>query len=111
MLFGWRYDLFYSMNRFSARQFTVRLGDYDLARTDDPSAPESFRVVKITAHPQFNGVGFYNDVALLELDRDAQFNRFISPICLPTARNRFHTFESALPTVIGWGSVHAKTVP
>lgn len=94
---------FPSMIRFSPRQFTVRLGDYDLARTDDPSAPESYRVVKITAHPQFNGVGFYNDVALLELERDVQYSRFISPICLPTARSRFQTFEGTYPTVIGWG--------
>ncbi|ODM97169.1 Proclotting enzyme [Orchesella cincta] len=89
---------------FSPRQFTVRLGDYDLVRTDDPSSPESYRVIKITAHPQFNGVGFYNDVALLELERDVQYSRFISPICLPTARNRFQTFEGTYPTVIGWGT-------
>ncbi|KAJ9594608.1 hypothetical protein L9F63_027410 [Diploptera punctata] len=39
---------------FSARQFTVRLGDVDLLRDDEPSSPETFRVVEVRAHPQFS---------------------------------------------------------
>ena len=45
---------FYS---FSPRQFTVRLGDYDLVKTDDVSSPETFRVAEIIAHKEFSGVG------------------------------------------------------
>lgn len=119
------------MLRFSPRQFTVRLGDYDLMKTDDPSAPESFRVakvyifplryiyssslqishiwtcvlnIKIKAHENFNGVGFYNDVALLELDREVDYNRYISPVCLPQGRTRLNSFVGTYPTVIGWGT-------
>ncbi|KAG8229092.1 hypothetical protein J437_LFUL009561 [Ladona fulva] len=54
---------------FSAKQFTVRLGDLDLKRDDELAAPETFGVVDVRAHPRFSRVGFYNDIAVLVLDR------------------------------------------
>ncbi|XP_046396720.1 uncharacterized protein LOC124163698 [Ischnura elegans] len=54
---------------FNAKQFTVRLGDLDLKRDDEPSAPETFGVIEVRAHPRFSRVGFYNDIAVLVLDR------------------------------------------
>lgn len=80
------------------------MGDYDLIRTDDLSAPAVFRVAEIIAHPDFSGMGFYNDVALLRLDREVDYNRFIKPICLPTGRAASNTFVGTFATVIGWGT-------
>lgn len=82
----------------------MRLGDYDLVETNDYASPETFRVAEIISHPDFSGMGFYNDVALLKLERDVEYNRFISPICLPTGRNKQNTFVGTFPTVIGWGT-------
>ena len=48
---------------FAARQFTVRLGDIDLSSDLEPSAPVTFKVKDIRAHPRFSRVGFYNDIA------------------------------------------------
>lgn len=48
---------------FAARQFTVRLGDVDLSSDHEPSAPVTFKVADIRAHPRFSRVGFYNDIA------------------------------------------------
>ena len=48
---------------FAARQFTVRLGDIDLSSDQEPSAPVTFKVTDIRAHPRFSRVGFYNDIA------------------------------------------------
>lgn len=48
---------------FAARQFTVRLGDVDLSSDHEPSAPVTFKVTDIRAHPRFSRVGFYNDIA------------------------------------------------
>ncbi|KAF9794926.1 hypothetical protein SFRURICE_005161, partial [Spodoptera frugiperda] len=53
--------------RFPARQFSVRLGDVDLAREDEPSRPVTLRVTAVRAHDQFSRVGFYNDIAVLVL--------------------------------------------
>ena len=34
-------------------------------------------------HPQYINITEGNDIALLQLDRPAIFNNFVSPICLP----------------------------
>ena len=75
-----------------------------MVKTDDPSSPEVFRVSEIITHPDFSGMGFYNDVALLKLDREVEYNRYISPICLPMGRSRQNTFVGTFATVIGWGT-------
>lgn len=48
---------------FAAKQFTVRLGDIDLSTDNEPSAPVTYKVKDIRAHPRFSRVGFYNDIA------------------------------------------------
>lgn len=41
----------------------MRLGDIDLSSDQEPSAPVTFKVTDIRAHPRFSRVGFYNDIA------------------------------------------------
>ncbi|KAG6451312.1 proclotting enzyme isoform X2 [Manduca sexta] len=89
---------------FPARQFSVRLGDVDLARDDEPSRPSTFRVTQVRAHEQFSRVGFYNDIAVLVLSDNVHKSKYVIPICLPSGDiNRQH-FEGALATVVGWGT-------
>ena len=38
---------------------------------------------QLITHPQYINVTEGNDIALLQLDRPAIFNNFVSPICLP----------------------------
>lgn len=91
---------------FAARQFTVRLGDIDLERNDEPSAPETYTVKQIHAHPKFSRVGFYNDIAVLELTRPVRRSPYVIPICLPQSRYRSERFAGARPTVVGWGTTY-----
>ncbi|XP_065331420.1 proclotting enzyme-like [Cloeon dipterum] len=91
---------------FSARQFTVRLGDVDLGRDDEPSLPQTFQVADVKAHPKFSRVGFYNDIALLKLDGRAQRSKYVSLICLPPPALRSDTFVGQRPTVVGWGTTY-----
>ncbi|KOC68954.1 Proclotting enzyme [Habropoda laboriosa] len=91
---------------FAARQFTVRLGDIDLERDDEPSAPETYTVNQIHAHPKFSRVGFYNDIAVLELTRPVRKSPYVIPICLPQMRYRNERFAGARPTVVGWGTTY-----
>ncbi|EEB10262.1 trypsin, putative [Pediculus humanus corporis] len=90
---------------FSARQFTVRLGDVDLRSSDEPSQPETYNVVEIRAHPKFSRIGFYNDIAILVLDRDVKKSKFVIPLCLPE-RYRSDNFVGNRPTVVGWGTTY-----
>ena len=92
--------------RFAARQFTVRLGDIDLERNDEPSAPETYAVKQIHAHPKFSRVGFYNDIAILELTRTVRKSPYVIPICLPQLHYRKERFAGARPTVVGWGTTY-----
>ncbi|XP_076262285.1 proclotting enzyme [Rhynchophorus ferrugineus] len=89
---------------FSARQFTVRLGDIDLKRDDEPSAPVTFKVTEIRAHKQFSRVGYYNDIAILKLDRPVRKSKYVIPLCLPPPELKNEQFAGKRSTVVGWGT-------
>ncbi|KAK4871461.1 hypothetical protein RN001_015585 [Aquatica leii] len=91
---------------FAARQFTVRLGDIDLKREDEPSAPVTFKVSEVRAHPRFSRVGFYNDIAILVLDRPARKSKYVIPLCLPPPQLRNEKFAGQRTTVVGWGTTY-----
>ncbi|XP_044742053.1 proclotting enzyme-like [Chrysoperla carnea] len=91
---------------FSPRQFTIRLGDVDLQRDDEPSTPVTVRVTDIRAHPRFSRVGFYNDIALFYLETPVRKSRYIIPLCLPQPSLRTEKFAGQRPTVVGWGTTY-----
>ncbi|XP_055906214.1 serine proteinase stubble [Eupeodes corollae] len=93
---------------FAARQFTVRLGDIDLSTDDEPSAPVTFGVTQVRAHERFSRVGFYNDIAILVLDRPVRKSKYVIPVCLPRLGRM--PPKDRLPgrraTVVGWGTTY-----
>ena len=66
----------------------------------------TYTVKDIHAHPKFSRVGFYNDIAILELNRPVRRSPYVIPICLPQARYRGEQFAGARPTVVGWGTTY-----
>ncbi|CAH1965131.1 unnamed protein product [Acanthoscelides obtectus] len=91
---------------FAARQFSVRLGDVDLKRDDEPSSPVTFKVAEIRAHKDFSRIGFYNDIAILKLEKPARKSKYIIPLCLPPPRLRREKFAGRKTTVVGWGTTY-----
>ncbi|XP_017782265.1 PREDICTED: proclotting enzyme-like [Nicrophorus vespilloides] len=91
---------------FSAHQFTVRLGDIDLKRENEPSAPVTFKVTDIRVHKEYNRLGFYNDIAILALDRPARKSKYVIPICLPQGNLKRESFAGRRSTVVGWGTTY-----
>ncbi|XP_038221233.1 proclotting enzyme-like isoform X2 [Zerene cesonia] len=89
---------------FPARQFSVRLGDVDLSRDDEPSRPVTLRVTAVRAHEQFSRVGFYNDIAVLVLAENVQKSKYVIPICLPHGELARKHFDGSVATVVGWGT-------
>lgn len=77
---------------FAARQFSVRLGDIDLSSDHEPSAPVTFKVTDIRAHPRFSRVGFYNDIA-------SNCLQFTFPSCFLNALNFSNGPGTACPEV------------
>lgn len=91
---------------FHPRQFTVRLGDYDLSSGDNAGTPAVYRVKSYRTHPDFKINGFYNDIALFKLDRGVDLNQYVIPVCLPVeyeARG-LDALVGETPSVIGWGT-------
>lgn len=77
----------------------VRLGDLDLDSEDDDAMPQDFKVIDRISHPEHKLSSKYNDIALLKLDRKAQFTKFVHPACLYTE----HEIKADIVTAIGWG--------
>ncbi|XP_076342794.1 venom protease-like isoform X2 [Tachypleus tridentatus] len=91
--------------KYSPSQMRVRLGDHHLYSDQDFGAPREYRVQSSVQHPQFVRNGFYNDIGLIKLEEQVQFNTFIDPICLPTP-DEFRPIDlvGQIGTVLGWGT-------
>ncbi|KAG7309280.1 hypothetical protein JYU34_005220 [Plutella xylostella] len=86
--------------RWKADELFVRLGEYDLDRSDD-TRTYNFRVVEIRQHAEFDPSNYHHDVAILKLHRPATFNSYVWPICLPPPGVDLVN-ETAF--IIGWGT-------
>ncbi|KAM7312924.1 brain-specific serine protease 4 [Ixodes scapularis] len=85
------------------RYFTVRLGEYNVREAEPDHAIQDIRLVRYVIHPQYSVPKRYNnDIALLELSKDIEFNRYVIPICLPSTTINL-TGRSA--TIAGWGNI------
>lgn len=66
------------------------------------------KIAEKIVHPDYritNGVSF-NDIALLRLSRDVEFNDVLKPICLPSANNwRNKDYSGQNLTAAGWGNI------
>lgn len=86
---------------FSGPVKYVRLGILDLTITENgrDDCPEEYLVSEIIPHPNYNVSSRYNDIALLRLSGNVEFNPYIIPACLP--------LDSEIPkklTAMGWGA-------
>jgi len=90
----------------------VRLGEHDLntekdceeGRCADPV--QNFGIEKVIAHEDYGKpVEFQNDIALIKLDREAQENSFVVPVCLPWADEGEDYLSLGVNVeVAGWGA-------
>nr|ARK20044.1 serine protease snake-like protein [Ampulex compressa] len=85
------------------RAVRVRVGDLNLARTDDGATPQDIDVLERIRYPKYQGTSEYHDIALLRLAADAIFNAWVRPACLPVDLPEFDEERKAVAT--GWGHV------
>ncbi|XP_017151749.1 CLIP domain-containing serine protease 2-like [Drosophila miranda] len=45
--------------------------------------PESYTILELAIHPQYDRIRHDHDIALAKLDRNVRFGDFVQPICLP----------------------------
>ncbi|XP_018495222.1 proclotting enzyme-like [Galendromus occidentalis] len=85
-----------------ASLFRVRLGEHDLSRRSQDSVERS--VVRLITHENFEYGLNTNDIALMFMNQDVTFNRYISPICLPYSKNIIpDNITEKYAYVTGWG--------
>jgi hypothetical protein len=65
----------------------------------DDTNVQMLNVVKRIPHPDYNTIENYHDIALLQLDRDVTFDKFVKPACL----HNIYTVPKAKPAATGWG--------
>lgn len=66
---------------------------------------KEYRVASIKQHPKFQRHGFYNDIGLIELKSDVDYDDLISPICLPNEMDLKRDLSGYMATVLGWGTL------
>lgn len=66
---------------------------------------KEYRVANIKQHPKFQRHGFYNDIGLIELKSDVDYDDLISPICLPNEHDLKRDMSGYMATVLGWGTL------
>uniref|UniRef100_A0A6B2EGH1 Putative serine protease 18d n=1 Tax=Phlebotomus kandelakii TaxID=1109342 RepID=A0A6B2EGH1_9DIPT len=77
----------------------IRLGELDITRDNDGATPQDYGVETIISHPDYKGSSVYNDLALIRLDKNVEFNQFIRPACLA----KEWTSSDSRVTAYGWG--------
>ncbi|GAV07285.1 hypothetical protein RvY_17142 [Ramazzottius varieornatus] len=85
--------------RFKDRNLIVRLGEYDVQELEEPPF-QDYQVVDAVIHSGYHSGTLRNDIAVLILDVPANYNSYISPVCLPTPDAKY---SPDLCSVSGWG--------
>lgn len=65
----------------------IRLGNFHSTTNENGSHYQYFNISETFGHPNFTKRSFYNDIALLKLNKPAIFNEFVGPVCLNTEKN------------------------
>ena len=77
-----------------------------LGTHDAQDAVAQYVVSSVLLHPNYEHRYYYNDIALLKLERKVVFNNYIMPICLPSPKAPLQADKDLLGknvTVMGWG--------
>lgn len=84
-------------------QILLRIGEYDLERSDEPYGHVERKVQIIATHPKFDPNTFEYDVALLRFNEPVTFQPNIIPICIP---DNDYDFIGDTGFVTGWGRLY-----
>jgi len=71
------------------------------SRTQSATYTQTFTTVAVTRHPSYNAQFIRNDIAIFELNKEAVYDNYVLPVCIPHAGS---TFEGQTSVATGWGS-------
>jgi hypothetical protein len=83
-------------------EFYVYLGIQSVKRKDEDGV--KIRVSKVVKHNLFNiGGPYYNDIAILKLEKSAPLNNKIQIACLPRSKSTSFPSYNLNSWIVGWG--------
>ena len=71
------------------------------------SEGQFYRILKVHDFPNYNEANFQNDISILELTTEIQFNEKVYPVCLPSSDFCLKNGRKLL--VSGWGVTEQET--
>ncbi|XP_047481203.1 mucin-19-like isoform X2 [Penaeus chinensis] len=100
---NWAITAAHCVESVQPEQLLLRLGEFDLERSDEPYAFAERKVQIIATHPQFDSRTFEYDLALLRFYEPVNFQPNIIPICVPEDD---YDFIGDTGFVTGWGRLY-----
>ncbi|XP_069849489.1 transmembrane protease serine 9-like [Dipodomys merriami] len=97
----WLLSAAHCFNNTKAEQVQAHLGTASLLGTG--GSPVKLGLRRVVLHPHYNPSILDFDVALLELARPLVFNKYIQPVCLPLAIQKFPVGRKCM--ISGWGNM------
>jgi len=83
---------------------TVRLGDNNITATRADGDPAYYTVTNYLKHPGYQTPASYNDIALLQVERNIVFTQYVRPICFPASATGSLDLTNVSVTLAGWGT-------
>nr|ABU41050.1 serine proteinase [Lepeophtheirus salmonis] len=92
-------------------RFTISAGTHDYSK-DEPHQQIMLATESIP-HPNFtnNMFEYHDDIALIKLEKELEFNDYVRPICLPKYSDMGKTFADETVTSTGWGLIQGSPNP
>ncbi|XP_068089840.1 transmembrane protease serine 9 isoform X2 [Hyperolius riggenbachi] len=102
----WLVSAAHCFNQTKMDQITAHLGSTALNGGDSMTVKINLR--RVIQHPQFNPLTLDFDVAVVELSSSLTFNKYIQPVCLPSALQKFPAGWKCM--ISGWGNIKEGNV-
>ncbi|NWS77009.1 TMPS9 protease, partial [Crotophaga sulcirostris] len=102
----WLLSAAHCFNETNPEEIEAYVGATSLNGTDGTAV--KVNVTRVIQHPLFNPIMLDFDVAVLELERPLVFNKYIQPICLPLAVQKFPVGKKCL--ISGWGNLQEGNI-
>lgn len=97
---NWAITAAHCVEHVPPSELLVRLGEHDLAQSDEPYGFVERRVQIVASHPHFDPATFEYDLALLRFYEPVTFQPNILPVCVP---DNDEDFVGKTAYVTGWG--------
>ncbi|KAG6923740.1 transmembrane protease, serine 9, partial [Chelydra serpentina] len=102
----WLLSAAHCFNQTKLEYLKAYLGTTSLTGADGNAVKVSIK--KVMPHPSYNPIILDFDVAVLELASPLHFNKYIQPVCLPLAVQKFPVGKKCM--ISGWGNVREGNI-